>query len=144
MSIKIAKDGFTFEVDTADEFEFVMRALRHNHAAEAVNKQPSAVKPKSLTEFYQSLEHASKQRRIIGILRDKPQGITDNELRSALNLETGPALGGVLGALSKMANKASLSIADMVETRIGQDENGSSAYLYRLTDEMREAIKNVK
>ncbi len=148
MSIKISKDGITFEVDTADELEVVLRALRHTTQAisnpiTAINLT-STVGAKSLSEFYQDMEQDSRQRRVIMALRNRPEGMTDYELRSLLGLESGPALGGVLGALTKAANKAGLSSSDIIETRIGQDKSGFATYLYRLTDKMREAIENVK
>jgi len=143
MGIKVTKDGFSFEVDTADELEIVMRVLRHVHIAQKASNETEAVEPKSLTEFFKGMEQDSKQSQIIAALRGKPQGIPDYELRALLGLESGPALGGTLGALTKMANKAGLNSSDIIETRIEPDKSGFSMYVYRLTDKMQEAIKDV-
>ena len=145
MSIKITKDGFTFEVETADELELVMRALKHgSHVTQEINNEVKAVEPKSLAEFFKGIDQDSKQYQVLVALRGEPQGIPDCQLRTLLELESGPALGGVLGALTKLANKAGVSSRDIIETRIEQDKSGFPMYMYRLTDKMREAIKDIE
>ena len=137
MAIRIIKDGITFEVETGDELQVVLSALK-DRQGKIVESKSTDIKPKNLTEFFKSIDKDSNQRKFIVALRDKPTGMTDDELRSLLKLDTGPALGGTLGALTKLANKAGLHSEDIYRTEPRQD-----GWYYQLTDEMMEAIKDM-
>jgi hypothetical protein len=69
-------------------------------------------------------------------LATKSSGLTDVELREALNAERS-ALGGILGGISRKAEANGLSPQDIY---VKEDEDGS--FRYRLTDTMREFMES--
>lgn len=140
MTIKVVKDDVTIEVDNEHELKIVLNALRHNLPKDRNLQQPNL----PLADFdpyarvFQDISPLSKSYKLLLLLKGQPSGMSDSELWEKLGIENGQALGGVLGAITKLATKYGLSGDDVWQSGAGAD--GRSWY-YRLTDRMQKAME---
>lgn len=135
MSIKIIKEGFTFEVNTEAELRAVLSALNTKRQAVSINPRDFMVDTNILVELYKSIPPQSKTRKVLNLLKEKPNGVTKRELLTKLGLESTQALGGALGSIGRHARRLGVITDDIYKWEYVNDDDK-----YSLTDSMVEAI----
>jgi hypothetical protein len=135
--MRVIKGEIIVEVETEEELQIALAALGHPPIKNG--GELAIAKPKNLLEFFRSLNKHSNQYKLLLALRDKPEGMIDDDLCSLLGSKGGSGLGGTLGALTKLARKVGLSQHAIIKSGWRQDK-----FYYQLTDEMLDALKGIK
>lgn len=145
MTVRIVKDGLEIRVDTAEELQMVMSALGSSQHGKTPTQ---VVEPKSLDEFYRDMDKDSMGYKLLVALREKPEGMSDIELREKLSMPdepmlSGQALGGAFAGITKQAKKAGLEASDITEYRSYRDDEekpiGAITH-YKLTEKILEVM----
>ncbi len=145
MGIRIKTEGLLVEVDSIQEFKDVVSALNSvdiKKATASSHKRLSGsikVTDRNLGHFFNSLANTRKAEVLLA-LKDNPEGMTDEQLRSRVHMESNNALAGILGAISKNAAKAGFQPSQIITKTEQKDKEGKRIYVYQLTKEMAEAI----
>ena len=141
-------DGLTLEVDTADELRVALDVIR---APQRVRQTPTRnitanqTRPAPATPVSGSLLRKflkatpGRQRTVLNSLSQAPQGLTDEQLRTALGLQTNAELGGTMAGLAKNAQKLHFGFEHVLTKT--QSKNGTGRhYHYTMTEEMRSVM----
>lgn len=144
MSYKLhLPDGLVIEVDTSSELAEAVRVMRPTTAPvpALVVEQSDAAIPEAATyrRFLKGLPE--KQRKILDCLSIASGGVPDERLWAVLGIIDNSKLGGIMGALSKKADKAGMTIKDAFSKQSRQDTTGRH-YTYTITEAMRTTLTN--
>ena len=131
MAFRIRTGEIIIEVDTAQEVQIVLQAMKLS--------KPSAFEHLDLAQFYCRLGE-SNQARLLKALRQRPDGMTDTELRLELGLRNNNVLAGITGGLSKTATKAGLTFAEIVIRTECKGKGKRRSYHYQLTEPMLSVV----
>jgi hypothetical protein len=149
MAIRIKTQNAVVEVDTLSEFSSVWKELHVNGQKPSKQSKISTthhkrgrkprVQERNIASFYKFLGD-SKQAQFLKILREKPDGMTDDEMRSRFGLRSNIAMGGTIGGLTKNAKKFGFCLDEIIHIQPRVTKSGRRGYQYRLTREMLEVV----
>lgn len=141
----ILPDGLILECDSAEELRAALSIVRRPPSI----MQPPMAPPQppvpvpveidtgKLRRFIRGI--SGRQRIILNRLAGAPNGLTDEDLRAALEIETNSELAGTMAGLSKNAKKDDFNISQVLTKT--QFLNGTGRhYHYRLTEVMKSAM----
>jgi len=144
MAYRVRAKDFILEADTLEEYRTILGLLgiipekpgqKISVVPEGLREHPSTIEAK-LEKFYIDVSGASAPGlATLKALEASSNGLTDVELRAILKVER-PALGGILGGLSKRAKANQLTFEDII---LKGQEGGSVRY--RLTDTMKRVVE---
>jgi hypothetical protein len=135
MSIKITKGDFTIEVDTDSELKTVFQALGIQRQTVSLKPSDFVVDTNALVKVYKSISVYSKSYKALHLLKERPNGLTKEELIEELELKSSQALGGVFGGIGRNANKFGVNTDDIYNW-----EFINNVETYRLTENMKKAM----
>lgn len=140
--MKITKGDITIEVNTETELKLVLDTLSGQQSSrKALNKSESELDATDVfARVYETIPTYGKAHKILIALKEKPEGMTDTELKEMLGLESSQALGGAMAGIGRRANAAGTDINHIVESTV--TPNGG--WLFKLTEEMRKVMENEK
>ncbi len=137
MSFRVMKDGFTIEVNTESEFRTVLNNLGLRQRGTSLKPSDFVVDTNVLIELYKNIPQNTKAYVLLHMLKDKPAGLTTDELMKILDLDNGQALGGVFSGIAKHAKNSGVSPDDIYKWEFVADCD-----TYKLTNEMIKAIES--
>ncbi len=82
-----------------------------------------------------------RQKTVIRILVDNPEGVSDAQLREAVGAKNNEALAGVTSVMSKIAKSEGLRYDEIVEKTVLSSEVGNHAYNYKIVNAVRDEVK---
>jgi len=135
----------TIEVDSVEQLNLVLSSWKTDRERTTTKTTPSVditvKKPEGLSSLLKQMNHHPKQLALIKTLYENQDGLSDNELRAKLGLNTGNAFGGTLSGLTWQAKKLGLHGRDIVSREERKNAKGETYYFYKLTSEMVEMMK---
>lgn len=156
MAFRIKTSLGEIEVDSYPEFDYVFNRLqglngeRPSNLTEPAKRQyvrrPKRPKPTFKQHDYKSfiiLLDNTRQGQILRIIGEKPEGVTDTELRNKMGLSNNLGIAGIIGVMSRNAKKFGFKFDEILHsTQKVTTINGklTRTYLYKLTKEMMEAM----
>lgn len=143
----------TIEVDSAEELDYILSNWK-TEGKEVMIKQvgegmpQKAVGKKTANDFrnlYKVIANdRPKQYKILQILFENPEGLSDTELTSRVDLSTKNALGGTLSGFKWQGKKFGLETWDIIDREMRKDTRGKEFYFYKLTPQVREIMEQSK
>ena len=152
--IVIRRGGLEIEVQDASDLQVALDALGEGHARMTERKDSEnasqlggqlkeAVAPpeESYRRFYEGLGGQYAQR-FVQALYSSPNGLSDAQLRRALNLESNLRLAGISAGIAKGERRAGLPAQAAVK-REKRGTIGDYSYRYWLTRECKKALEHI-
>jgi hypothetical protein len=145
-------NNIEIEAGTADELRVILSVVGvTSGVSSGVPAGPpvirsSTVTPESVSErlvaFVDRLR-SPDQNKVLQVLAQFDDWLTDDELRARVGIQKKPALGGVMAALTKNAKAVGLKFDKHVMGKVVKRTPDRKPYhLYRLTPELRDLIRD--
>lgn len=137
MAIRIIKGGVTIEVDSEKDLRIALSALQETGITR--EEWDNAARPNAIKSFFKAIQPypSTNQYKMLVTLYENANGLTESELKEKLSIDSGQAFGGIMGGITKSADKLGL-VSSNIYT-YGRTDDGR--FVYKLTDEMLEVIK---
>ena len=136
MAIRARIGELVFEVETESDLRLLLAVAKDTNTVGQPATQTEGVGDR-LKRFYARLR-SDGQQRVVHALANAPEGMTDRELRSVLNIDNNNQLAGLVAGLSRHAKAVGLT-REQVYTRRKVRGPGVK-YHFRLTADMREIM----
>jgi hypothetical protein len=94
----------------------------------------------ALTNFVSRLK--DRQRTVIRVLLDNPQGVSDKILREKVGAKNNEALAGVTSVMSRAAKATGLNYEEIVKKTVVSSVPGNRAYDYQISESAREELQS--
>ena len=152
--IVIRRGDLEIEIQDASDLQLALDALGEGQAAVAAGSQSKSKVPSTgqvvqvtapsgelFRRFYEGLggEYA---KRFVRALYDSPNGLSDAQVRRALDLESNLKLAGISSGIAKGERRAGLPAQAAVK-REKRGNVGDYSYRYWLTRECRQALESL-
>jgi hypothetical protein len=136
------EDGLSVEVesDTLDYEEALastLRAVRRTTPGAPATASPTSGSLRRLVE-----KLAPETIHYLRLLVEHPEGLSDEEIRKRLGLESRQKLAGMKGSITKAAEHVGLTGGDIIERDVGRDQQGRT-YHFAIPDAVRQSLADV-
>lgn len=146
-------NGMVAEVENENDLELLRKLTQsaptgqvNGHGAAVVERAEHRPEPKPGRPSAEQVRDwrgklgSESQTDLLQLLTKAPHGLTDEQLRGELKLQTNSQLAGVLGVMARNASAAGLAFETLVSREDNASGVGSWRYRYSLTDDVRAAL----
>lgn len=146
-------NGMVAEVENENDLELLRKLTQpaptghiNGHGAAVAERAEHRPEPKPGRPFGEQVRDwrrklgSETQTDLLQLLTKAPHGLTDEQLRGELKLQTNSQLAGVLGVMARNATAAGLAFEALVSREDNDSGVGIWRYRYSLTDDARAAL----
>ncbi len=130
MPVKVrVSDNILVEVESEDDLRMVFAALGLRNGATLPAERAAGIDPRR--QLFRSLR-TKAQRTMLRSLAQSIEGLSDEQLRHALQIKSNNELAGTISGLTKRTKALGLKLGDLLL----RERTGRRSYHYRLTPQM--------
>ncbi len=139
MSIKAKLGEIEFELETESDLRVFLAAAKGGTVSTLAPALAPDTPVQKFRKFLKRIDARSKQKKAVFALADSPQGLTDVQLRQAIEVVNNNELGGMVAGMQKSAKYCGLKLEQVLsKTRLTGAK--PARFLYRVTPDIRDLI----